>query len=144
MKQFVLRRQQACFGLLSMVFLIFGCSGDPVGRIPVTGKVTYGGGPWPAEGVVYFNPSEPAAGFPRLNGIGRFGTDGEFQVQSTGEGMGLVPGTYKVSVECWETPPNMEGKPVKSYVPSQFTAPEVTVETGESSKEIVIDVPKPS
>ncbi len=137
-----LRFSWPSLGLLLLTFFFWGCSQDPVGRIPVRGKVTYGGGGWPTSGVVYFNPLEPAEGYPRLNGIGRFGPDGAFDVESTGEGMGLVPGKYRVVIECWETPPNMEGKPVKSYVPAQFAAPEIIVEVGKSPQEFTFDVPK--
>ena len=33
---------------------------------------------------------------------------------------GLMPGTYRARIDCWETPPNLEGKPVKSFLPEKF------------------------
>jgi hypothetical protein len=31
-----------------------------------------------------------------------------------------MPGKYTMHVECWQSPPNMEGKPVKSFVPQKY------------------------
>ena len=135
-------RTAACAALLLSLLAHSGCR-DPVGRIPVSGKITYGGGPWPTEGVLYFKPLEPASGFPQLTGIAHFQASGAFDVQSTGHERGLVPGRYAVQVECWETPPNMDGKPVKSHVPADFRIPDLTVEVGAKSKSLSLDVPKP-
>ena len=132
----------ALAGLVLWMLALSGCQ-DPVGRIPVRGRITYGGGPWPAEGTVYFKPVAPAEGHPRLTGIGHFSPAGAFRVQSTGDGQGLVPGRYALTVECWETPPNMEGRPVKSYVPRDYQPSEVTVDEKLRSLELTLDVPKP-
>jgi hypothetical protein len=126
---------------LLALLTVSGCS-DPVGRVPVTGKITYDGGAWPAEGVIYFKPLDPAPGFPQLTGIAHFGPQGAFDVQSTGSDRGLVPGRYAVQVECWETPPNMDGKPVKSYLPANYPGSELTIEVGAKSKRWTLDVPK--
>jgi hypothetical protein len=136
------RRAVTVGGLLLLLVTVFGCS-DPAGRIPVSGKITYGGGPWPTEGVVYFRPLQPAEGYPQLTGIAHFGPQGSFRVQSTGSAEGLVPGRYAVQVECWETPPNMDGKPVKSYLPTTYRASELTVDLGAKSKVLTFDIPKP-
>lgn len=130
------------YASLLLVWGFGGCS-DPVGRIPVSGKITYGGGAWPTEGVIYFKPLEPVPGYPQLTGLAHFGPSGTFRVQSTGFDEGLVPGRYSLQVECWETPPNMEGKPVKSHLPAGYQAPELTLEAGTKSKELTLDVPKP-
>ena len=135
-------RTAACAALVLPWLALGGCR-DPVGRVPVSGKITYGGGPWPTAGVLYFKPLEPAAGFPQLTGIAHFDPSGTFTVESTGHERGLVPGRYAVQVECWETPPNMEGKPVKSHVPAGYRLPDLTVEAGAASKSVSFDVPKP-
>jgi predicted small lipoprotein YifL len=129
--------------LLSLFVLFTGCGDKGPGLIPVTGKVTFGGAAPPKAGNVNFNPVEPAAGYPRLNGTAEFGADGTFTVKSSGDKMGLVPGKYVVSIECWEEMPSMETmKPGKSYVPGTFQSPTIEIAVGEKKKEVTIDVPK--
>lgn len=128
---------------LALLVATFGCGDQGPGLIPVTGKITYAGGAWPKGGMINFNPVEPAAGFPRLNGTAEFGPDGSFVVKSTGDKQGLVPGKYAINIECWETTPSMEtGAPGKSYVPGTFQAPAVEIAVGDKSKEVTFDVPK--
>ncbi|HTN74035.1 MAG TPA: hypothetical protein VL096_02265 [Pirellulaceae bacterium] len=128
--------------LVGLILLTTGCGEKGPGLIPVRGKVTYGGGAWPKAGKINFNPVEPAAGFPRLNGTADLATDGSFVVQSTGDKMGLVPGKYQVVIECWETLPSMEtNQPGSSYLPGNFQQ-EVEIKVGEKSKDVSFDVPK--
>ena len=125
-----------------VVLFLTGCGEKGPGLIPVKGKVTYAGGAWPKPGTINFNPTEPAAGFPRLNGTAAFDTDGSFTVKSTGDKFGLVPGKYKIVIECWDVMPSMEtNNPGKSYVPETFTQ-EVEILVGDSSKNVTFDVPK--
>jgi hypothetical protein len=86
-----------------------GCGDSRPETIPVTGRLTYGGGDWPNEGVIYFTALEPAEGFPRRAGTGYFEADGSFEAQTWVEGDGLMPGKYRVSVECWKVPPKIDG-----------------------------------
>jgi hypothetical protein len=79
---------------------------------------------------------------------GEFDTDGTLTVTTFKKGDGLLPGTYKVAVSCWEIPPRM-GSPVaaKSYVPTRYRSAassgfEVTVSPGQSRVEVNIDIPK--
>lgn len=72
----------------------------------------------------------PASGSPGRPATGDFDTDGRVVVTSIKKG-DLLPGKYKIGVECWETPPQMNGtaRP-KSYVPKRFqsaTTSELTV-----------------
>jgi hypothetical protein len=111
----------------------------------VSGVVTVDGRDPPGMGKIMFTPTQPAAGFPRRPGIARFDVDGAYQVQSWDPGDGLVPGLYKVSVECWETPPNLEGKTVKSYIAKQHLSPstsglELTIEPDAGSVEYNIEL----
>ena len=60
-------------------------------------------------------------------------------------GDGLMPGSYTVYIECWETAPNMEGKPVKSFVPKKFQSGETSgfeleVTAKDSSLQMNFDV----
>jgi hypothetical protein len=130
--------------ILCLLFfsLLLGCGEKGPGLIPVTGKVTYGGGAWPVAGNINFNPVEPAEGFPRLGGTATFNPDGAFTVKSTGDKYGLVPGKYSINIECWEVLPSMEtNNPGKSYVPEGFQH-EIEIKPGEKKKEVTIDVAK--
>jgi hypothetical protein len=98
-----------------------GCGHDHPELVPVRGKVTLDGGPWPKDGFVNFTPTEPAKGLPRKPGSGRFGPDGAFVVR-TGEYEGLLPGEYRISVTCWEVEPN-DDSPGRAYCPERFTYP---------------------
>lgn len=139
-----------CFGLCALfAFSVAGCGGS--GRqkvVPVTGKVTYGGGPWPKGGTIYFNPISPAPGFTSRPGSADFGPDGSFVVKSFEDTPGLAPATYTVHVESWEVPPSME-KPgtEKSYVPDDFKAGgakafKLEVKPGDSPHTLNYDIPK--
>lgn len=48
--------------------------------------------------------------------------------------VGLLPGTYRLAVSCWESPPSMAGPPAKSYIDEKYT----TART--SGLELVVDV----
>lgn len=100
--------------------LLGGCSDNRMTVVPVEGQITLDGGGWGRPGVIYFAPVQPAEGFPRLPGIGDVGTDGNFFATTQPDRVGLVPGTYKVTVEIWEVPPTMGGPPPKSYVPKRY------------------------
>jgi hypothetical protein len=91
------------------------------------------GQPPPGPGKVIFTPAEAAKGLKQRAGFGRFESDGRYAAQSFKPGDGLYPGKYLVGVECWETPPNMEGKPVKSHIDEKFINPE------ESGLELVVE-----
>jgi hypothetical protein len=128
----------AAVGLLGII----GC-GSKHGTVPVSGTVTVNDQPPPGAGTVLFTVVEPAAGFPNRPAMAKFDESGEFSVTSYEPGDGLIPGSYKVAVECYETPPNMDGKPVKSYIDEKYMSGatsgfELTVEPG--SKPIQFDV----
>ena len=105
--------------LLAMFLFVVGC-GNPNGTVKVAGAVSVGGERPPGEGTITFTPVEPAAGFPIRPAMAKFDTDGQYVTTSYEPGDGLVPGSYKVAVECYETPPNMEGKPVKSFIDKKY------------------------
>ena len=108
----------------SVVAFCLACSGcgSPHGTVKVSGQVTVGGQPPPGAGTITFTVVEPAAGFPSRPAMAQFGADGQYVTTSYDPGDGLVPGTYRVAVECYQTPPNMEGKPVRSYIDEKYTS----------------------
>lgn len=132
---------------LCCLVLAAGCgSGTEV--VPVKGQITFGGGPWPKPGVVYFLPVSSAAGSSLRPAWAKFDTDGRFFATSFREGDGLVPGKYLASVECWEKPPSMsDPTPPVNAVPEKFRSAqtsglELLVEPGQQGINIEWDVPK--
>lgn len=107
--------------IVGLILLSISGCGSSNGTVKVNGVVTLGGGEMPGEGRLTFTVVEPAEGFPNRPAMAKFGTDGSYAATTYEEGDGLLPGTYQVSVECYETPPNMEGKPVKSYIDGKYS-----------------------
>jgi hypothetical protein len=139
------RLAAGCLVVLACVALLAGCGRRGVQTVPVSGKLTFAGGPWPREGVVFFSPAQAAEGLPLIPVVATFNADGAFVVKTNAR-PGLVPGKYRVAVHCWEKAPSHEGAG-KSYVPARFLQPEtsgleLTVEP--SSRPIVWnqDIPK--
>lgn len=141
----VLRYSHGC--ILMALCLIAGCGKDSLEIVPVVGRVTRAGNGWGRPGMIYFAPSEPAPGFPRLPGMGDVDTDGNFRATTQPNRDGLVPGTYRVSLEIWEIPPTMGGPSPKSYVPKKYQTAassglEVIVPADSSGKvEVHWDIP---
>jgi hypothetical protein len=113
--------RRVLFPLAFCVATVAGCGQNAPDMVPVTGKVTFGGGPWPKPGVVNFTPFKPAEGFPSKGGSGIFGADGSFVVK-TGEYEGLIPGEYHITVTCWEKPPGFKFRGL-NYAPEKYTNP---------------------
>ena len=136
-----------CLLLAACCLLVAGCGGPTLETVPVTGRITYGGGDWPKPGTIDFTPVKAAEGRKLHPGYGKFDTNGSFTVK-TADKKGLVPGTYAVRVECYEVEPSMD-KPgqEKSYVPDKYRNPktsglELVIEPGDRSKEFNPDIPK--
>ena len=133
------------FILLLPCLLLSGCGSDLPERIRVDGTVTFNGGPPPAAGELTFWPIETAEGLPSRPASATFGADGKFNVDSFGSGDGLVPGRYRVNVMCWRRQPNpMVPGDVEAanYVPADYRAPELVIETGTRGRvEVSYDVP---
>jgi len=125
----------------AVMLLLPGCGTKGTDLVPVRGRVTYGGGPWPKPGTLVFTNSERP-------GQAEFNTDGSFQAGAFKKGDGLKPGKYKVGVQCWEVPPSIERPGAeKSYVPSKYmnagtSGLEITVEPGKPITDLKFEVPK--
>ena len=134
-------RRNRPLAVMLVLALSAGCNGAvrESGLVPVSGRVTLDGGPWPKDGVITFGPvsaentSRPTSA--------TFDTSGNFTVMSFDNSPGLYPGTYNVGVECWEEPPGMneKGKPTvgKGPVPKKYrngatSGLKLTVEAGST------------
>jgi len=115
--------------------IVAGCGSDRPTTVDISGRVLFNGQPPPKPGMVYFTPIEPAEGYPRRPGRASFEADGRFTATTFDDGDGLIPGRYRVAVDCWDKPPRAEGPPSNSLVPPPYnqsgTSPlELTVEPG--------------
>ena len=134
---------------LLFVLLLPGCAESGPEIVPVTGKITYGGGAWPAAGGVLLAPIEAAQGEPVIPTIATMAQEGSFTAESS-VGRGLVPGKYLVAVECLELEPDesRQKQPLgKSYVPAKYQNPaksglEFDVPKGSKAIVVKFDVPK--
>ena len=131
-----------------LLVVTVGCHRAGPEMVTVQGEITLNGGSWPKPGIVYFTPESASSGMPIRPAIGVFDTRGALTVTSARKGDGLVPGKYRISLECWEVPPRV-GSPTipKSYVPARYTSAAtsgltVSAEPGQKVVELHIDVPK--
>jgi hypothetical protein len=136
-----------CCLLLSLSVSV-GCRRGGPEVVPVRGTITFGGGQWPKAGIVYFVVDSSSTGQPQRPGLGEFDTGGTLTVTTFKKGDGLLPGKYRITVECWETPPQM-GSPTsaKSYVPDSYRSAAtsnftVQVESGQKEVNLHLDVPR--
>jgi hypothetical protein len=123
---------------------IVGCGGGYEGLVPVSGTVTFDGGPPPAGGSVTFVPVDRSTGKATRPATATFGVDGVYHATSFKEGDGLFPGRYGVTVTCYKGPPDYSKKDAfgsVSYVPDDYAGQEVVVEAGASEVTLDIDVP---
>lgn len=125
-----------------LLTLALGCESSGPVTVPVHGKITFDGGPPPAPGNVDFAPEQSADGSPMAAGSAKFDEQGRFSVTTYREGDGLVPGTYRVNIECWREPPTPATMISASYVPAGFESPTLVIEAGTNGPvEVTYDVP---
>jgi hypothetical protein len=96
--------------------------------------------------MLIFAPVEAAPGFPIRPGRAPFNKAGYFKAGTWEPGDGLMPGKYKVSVECWIVPPTLHGPPARGPVPVKYRTVttsdlQVEVKSGAGSQEVVFDIP---
>lgn len=106
--------------------LVTGCRSDRPATIPVSGRITFDGKAPPTAGTLYFTIDAPAEGFPRRPTLAKFDERGRFRVTTWDRGDGLMPGRYKITVECWEITPELGGAEGKSFVPKKYQDPTIT------------------
>lgn len=124
----------------AMACLAIGCGPDRPHMVPVHGTITFDGQPPPTDGAIYFAPLEVADGGARRPGRAMFDTSGRYRATSFETADGLVPGTYRVRVECWKTLPAM-GRGGESYVPEGFELPDLTIPADARQIEHDVDIP---
>jgi hypothetical protein len=133
--------------LVGMTLALPGCGRDRPKTVPVRGRVTLAGGDLPAGGTLWFTPEEAAAGFALRPGTADFAADGAYLVKTFVPGDGLLPGRYRVRVDCWKVPPNMEGKPAQSHLPAKYQNPQTSglvLEVRPDSAPITYDIDIPA
>lgn len=109
------------FGLVIVsLFTLCGCGPSGPQCVPVSGKVTFNGGKVPGPGFIYFNIDISSGAASSRPGTAEFDADGNYTTKSFVPGDGLLPGKYVLRVDCWKTPPNMDGKPIVSYIPDKY------------------------
>ncbi len=86
---------------LGSLAVLAGCGPSGLETVPVEGVLTFKAVQKPETATVYFSPVEPAPGLPRRPGSGKLESDGTFKVTSFRPGDGLVPGKYRIKVECY-------------------------------------------
>ena len=126
--------------LASALCLFASCGPAGIPKVPVKGKITYGGGDWPKAAIFDFAPLQPAAGMPSAPGTAVVEPNGEFKVD-------LVPGTYVVNITCWEVEPAPDDpSKSKSYVPQRMqegdAKPKFEVPVGAKEVKFDFDIPK--
>lgn len=110
--------------------------------VPVSGTVTFSGGPPPAEGSLRFAPIEVAEGLPNRPGRADFDSSGKYTARSFATGDGLVPGKYKVVLECWKVVP-ADGQPGVSHIPANYEPLELVVDR-EARGGVTLDLDVPA
>ncbi len=121
-----------------------GCSDGRVPTVPVSGKVTFDGGPCPGQGHISFAPIEATAGLPRRPGSATFSADGQYVVTSFQPDDGLVPGRYRVLISCFDGTPDstkLDGFREASFISDRYQPEELTVEVSSGSIVKDFDVP---
>jgi hypothetical protein len=121
---------------------VAGCGKNNSLTKQVRGQVTFHGAAPPAEGQITLAPIEGAAGYPRRPASGDFDKTGAFKLTTFSKDDGVIPGKYRVNINCWREPPTLKTKLSANYVPADFKF-EVTIdENADEPVELRIDVPK--
>jgi len=129
--------------LSATALLVAGCGESGPTMIPVYGKITFDGAACPAAGVVIFSPKETPEGVPKRPATGKFGKDGKFEARSYQPGDGLLPGRYRVRIECLSglPPPRPGGIEEVSYIAAGYEPEDLTVSADSGAVEANYDVP---
>jgi len=123
-----------------------GCGGPPGAQVgtpvPTHGKVTFADGSPLKGGIVYFTPLEAETGGKlRYEGAGTVDAKGEYKAGLNGDGAGLVPGEYKITViprEVGELPGSNSNKIPAKYKEKGTTDLKATIGTSDNTVDIVL------
>lgn len=119
-----------------------GCGKNNALTKQVRGQVTFEGAAPLAEGQITLAPIEGAPTYPRRPASGDFDKSGTFRLTTFTKDDGIIPGKYRVNINCWREPPTLKTKLSANYVPADFKF-EVTIDANASEPvELRIDVPK--
>ena len=125
-----------------------GCGRKGPQPVPVEGTITFGGGSWPKPGTLRFTLDMAGTDMPACPATAIFDTDGKVTVTTFKTGDGLIPGKYKVTVQCWQVAPQPENPmAARSYVPARYQNAAtsdlaVNITSGQSGADFKLDVPK--
>jgi len=147
MQRYLLSRPYRPLGAtICLLLFTVGCGSNRPEMVHVYGRVTLDGGDWPKPGVLNFSPVDPAPGFSRRPASAHFGKDGRFTTEA-GQGEGLIPGTYRVAVTCWQRAPTDKEPVGQSYVAEEYaefgqSELELRIEPGSEPVEWNMDFPR--
>ncbi|MDO4551164.1 MAG: hypothetical protein Q4C96_07940 [Planctomycetia bacterium] len=123
------------FALLFSTFLFLpGCGGDRPKTVKVSGKIEFKGFNIPDKGgFLYFAPVNSGMKRPTAS---PFDKNGNFQVSTYEKNDGLIPGVYKITLECLEHEISEENPIPRNLFPEKYTLPtetplEITVVPGK-------------
>jgi hypothetical protein len=135
------------------VIVVSGCNHGITGLVPVSGKLTSDGGPWPKKvsghsaWSITFSCTKKAGDHPTLPAEAHLNEDGSFVVQ-TSSSMGMAPGEYVASIRCWVEDPSEDGtNKGKNAVAERYRRPQTSplkVSVPEGSEPIVLNWDIPS
>jgi hypothetical protein len=125
-----------CLILLSCL----GCGDKLPATVPVRGKITFAGQAPPKPVLLTFVCLTTESSEIKQNGTAQTQADGSFVVTTFRPGDGLIPGKYRVNLECWQEQPTMDRPSGKSHVPASFKATELEVSSSQSNVSFDLDV----
>jgi hypothetical protein len=109
---------------LAALLLVAGCGGSDRELIDVQGRVTYQGNPV-AGAVLGFSPTDVAMGGTQRPATAITDDEGIYRLKAFRDEFGMPPGTYRVSVLCYEGS-MAEPETVRYIVPQEFSDAETS------------------
>lgn len=99
---------------------IAGCGGSGSKRklVQVSGTVTYEGKPLTSGTITFVGEGQSP-----VNAAGEISSSGTYKLSTETPGDGAAPGSYKIRIESWASPPKMDETgvdPGKSAVPEKY------------------------
>lgn len=129
--------------ILTCCLVAAGCgSGATSSRklVKITGTVKYDGKPLPQGTITFVTTGQGAT-----NAAGDLDSSGRYSLSTQEKGDGVPPGSYKVRIESWASPPKMDASglhPGKSAIPKKYDNAEasgLTATVKDSPASQVID-----